>query len=65
MVKRSELEPLIVQEWLRRPDGQRTMKDVLAFHGYLTRERPDLLNFRSSGDKYQVLKSILKDHIRG
>jgi hypothetical protein len=60
---RSELEPAIIQEWLKRPVGQRSENDVLIFHGYLEQERPHLLSFKAAGDKYQTLKSILRDHI--
>ncbi len=63
MVKRSELEPLIVSEWLKRPPGQRTGGDVLAFYGELSRRRPDLLAFRAHGDKYQHMHVILHHHI--
>lgn len=59
MVKRSDLEPLIREEWLKRPAGHRTENDVLAFYSSLQQHRPDLLSFKASGDKYQVLKSIL------
>ncbi len=63
MAKRSDLEPLIRQEWLKRPADRRTENDILAFYGLLQRERSDLLSFKASGDKYQVLKSILSDLI--
>ena len=62
-MKRSDLEPLIIGEWLKRPLGSRTEHDVLAFYGQLQNARPDLLSFRASGDKYQTLKSILRNHI--
>lgn len=57
MVKRAELEPMIVQEWLKRPRDKLTETDVLAFHGFLT-HRADLLGCRVIGDKYEVLHSI-------
>jgi hypothetical protein len=63
MQRRADLEPLIIQEWLKRPSEQRTVTDVLIFYGQLSQKRPDLLNFRCSGDKYQVLHSILTKHI--
>lgn len=64
MAKRADLEPLIIQEWIRQqPAGQRSGNDLLAFYGRLQRDNPRLLAFRSSGDKYQVLKTILRDHI--
>lgn len=63
MVKRADLEPLIVQEWLRRPGGERKEGDVLIFYSHLTQHCPDLLSFRASGDKYQLLHTILRHHI--
>lgn len=62
MVKRSELEPLI-REWLKRPDTDRTEDDILSFYGELYQNQQPLLSFHYRGDKYQMLKSILKNHI--
>ncbi len=64
MVKRSELEPEIIHEWLKRPADRRGEGHVLEFHGDLQSRRPDLLSFRARGDKYQVLKTILRLHMR-
>ncbi len=63
MVKRADLEPQIVSEWLKRPAGKRTENDVLIFYGEISQDKPYLLSFRASGDKYQVLKSILRHYI--
>lgn len=63
MVKRFDIEPLIRQAWLDRPTDRRTEHHVLAFYGELSKSRPELLAFRSSGDKYQTLKSVLRDLI--
>lgn len=64
MAKRSDLEPAIIQEWLeKRPVGQRTEGEILSFYGRLQQEKPHLISFRASGDKYQVLKTILRNHI--
>ena len=65
MVKRADLEPQIVSEWLKRPAGKRTEKDILVFYGDIVQSKPYLLSFRASGDKYQHLKSILRHHIEG
>lgn len=65
MQRRSELEPLIVAEWMKRPTGKRTENDVPVFCGHFESKRPDLLAFRASGDKYQALKSIFRRHIPG
>lgn len=63
MVKRAELEPQIIQEWLKRPEVERTEDDILQFYAELSQDNPHLLAFRYSGDKYQMLKSILKNFI--
>lgn len=63
MAKQSDIEPLIVQEWLKRPVEKRSEGDVLTFHGQLYEQRPDLLSFNTPGDKYQVLMAILRNHI--
>ena len=64
MPTRKELKPQIVHEWLsRQPSGQRREIDVLTFYSWVKKNRRDLLSFRASGDKYQILKSILRQHI--
>jgi hypothetical protein len=64
MAKRADLEPLIIREWLRQqPTGHRSEGEIFAFYGRLQKEKPHLLAFRASGDKYQVLKTILRNHI--
>jgi hypothetical protein len=63
MAKRADLEPLIVSEWLKRPVGRRTETDILMFYGEIQQQKPHLLSFRASGDKYQHLKTILRHHI--
>ena len=59
MVKRADLEPEIRRLWLERPTDRRRALDVLTFFGELQQKHPYLLSFRTSGDPYQVLKSIL------
>jgi len=63
MIKRADAEQLLRVEWLKRPQSDRTENDVLVFYNEMMERRPDLLSFRASGDKYQHLKSILRDHI--
>lgn len=63
MTRREDLEPLIIKEWLKRPLGSRTEKDVLTFYSELQQAKPELLAFYAAGDKYQVLKSILRQYI--
>ena len=62
MADLSELEPLIVQEWLNRPPGKRTENDFFAFYGFLLKERAHLLDFKGT-DKYAVIKDIARKHI--
>lgn len=64
MANLSDLEPLIIQEWLtRKRAGQRTEDDIFSFYGQLEKEKSKLLSFRALGDKYQMLKTILRNHI--
>lgn len=63
MTRRDDLEPLIIDEWLKRPPGSRAEKDVLDFYSEIQRTKPHLLAFHAAGDKYQVLKSILRKYI--
>ena len=60
----SDVERRIIRLWLRRPADQRTGNDVLIFYGELEGAGwPQLDEFRPKGDKYQALKSVLRDHI--
>jgi len=47
MTERSEFEKLIIQEWLKRPDGRRKAIDVIQFRGYLEKNQPGLFSFGS------------------
>lgn len=38
------------------------MMDVLAFHGWISQNRPELF-YGIRGDPYQQLKSVLRRHI--
>ena len=64
MITKSEARSLELEEWrcwiekhpeIAKPSGT----DGLAFFGYLQTERPTLLNFRSRGDKWQVVHGWL------
>lgn len=59
MAKRADLDPEIRQLWMQRPEGARKEMDVLTFYTELQKQNPRLLSFRSHGDKYQTLKTIL------
>jgi hypothetical protein len=63
MADLSELEPLIVQEWMNRPPGKRTENDIFPFYGFLLKERVHLLAFSASSDKYRVIKEIIRKHL--
>ena len=63
-MKNHAYEGLIIAEWLERPEDARTESDVPVFYGYLEKNRPDLLLFSYRGDKYQALKTILRNHIK-
>ena len=64
MTKRSELEPRIITEWLRRSPERRCEGDVLDFYLDLERNDPELLSFQYPGDKYQAIKSIIRNHVK-
>jgi hypothetical protein len=57
------LKPQIIQEWLKRPANKRTEDDIFYFYNHLSQERPDLLNFRCSSEKYQYMKTVLRSFI--
>lgn len=59
---KEEAKRAILLEW--RQWSERTGNfnvDGLRFFGFLRTERPDLLNFRSSGDKWQVISGWLQN----
>jgi hypothetical protein len=62
--KPSDIDRQLISEWLKRPDDTRTENDVLIFYGEIAKSKPHLLGFKYPGDKYQALKSILRNHIR-
>jgi hypothetical protein len=64
MASRKDLEPSIISEWMKRPPNKRqTHEDVLMFYGDLSRDHSHLLSFPDTGDRYQTLKSILKNYM--
>jgi len=59
-----EVERRIIARWLQRSSDKRTGNDVLIFYGELEKDGwPLMEDFRPRGDKYQALKSVLRDHI--
>lgn len=64
-MKQADAKPLVISEWRewRRKklpsDKKPTGTDGLVFFGHLRKNRPDLLDFRYSGDKWQIVHSWL------
>lgn len=60
-MKKEEARQRVLTEWDRWPDrpGNPTGNDAMIFFGFLQRERPNLLMFRSAGDKWQTVHSWL------
>ena len=42
------------------PRESASVNDGFAFYGYLLRERPELLDFRDAGDKWQTVRVWLR-----
>ncbi len=69
-MKRSEAEPLIIRQWEiwvfeNVPDGKpATGRHGLQFFSYLQEKHSALLSFKSHGDKWQTVHSILVNHGR-
>ena len=56
-----ERQAALIRLWLECTDNSRTGDHLVVFHGWLQRNRPDLLPF---DDAYQNLKSDLRLNIR-
>jgi hypothetical protein len=56
MLKKEDAKLAVIREWdawsVQHTEEAKTMNGMLFFN-YLQRERPDLLNFRERGDKWQ------------
>ena len=63
-MKISEATPHLISKWLERPIDKRTENDILIFYGELEKQNSPFLSFKSSSDKYQMLKTILRNHIK-
>ena len=63
MMRQAEARPAIIAEWRRYAAEESlsrpTTWDAFSFYGHLVNSRPDLLQFRCSGDKWQVIKGWL------
>ncbi len=64
-MKDDERQTALVRLWLDRSVDKRTEDHLMVFHGWLQRNRPELLSKRHFGDSYQNLKSDLRSHIHG
>jgi hypothetical protein len=64
-MKKNEAKRLVLQEWddwaaKNVPPGQRARgTDGLIFFGYLQSQRPDLLKFKASGDRWLIVHGWL------
>ena len=64
-MRKEDAKAAIIQEWDSwkrknlKSDHKATGRDGLIFFGYLRQERPDLLTFKSSGDRWQVVHGWL------
>ena len=64
-MKKDEAKRLVLQEWddwaaKNVPPGQRARgTDGLIFFGYLQSQRPDLLKFKASGDRWLIVHGWL------
>jgi hypothetical protein len=66
-MKRDDARRLIISEWhqwrqARIPETEANGTEGFVFFRFLQRERPGLLNFRDSGDKWQTIHAwLLRD----
>lgn len=63
-MKKADARIQIIREWHgwveeTHPDRLPSGNVALGFYGHLQTNRPDLLNFRASGDKWQVVHGWL------
>jgi len=59
-MKDDEPQTALVRLWLDRSEDKCTEVHLMVFHGWLQRNRPELLSKRHFGDSYQNLKSDLR-----
>jgi len=64
MAKQSDIEREIRREWQKRPEDKKAGHDVLFFYNEICKDRPDLLNFRCFGDKYQKFHTYLRGLVK-
>jgi hypothetical protein len=62
MMKKKEAEQSILHAWdvwAANPANASSLNDGMAFFTHLQRQRPDLLDFKYSGDKWQAVHGFL------
>lgn len=64
MAKLSDIEREVRAEWRKRPDDKKTGHDVYVFFNELCKDRPELLDFKCAGDKYQRFHAFLRELVR-
>jgi hypothetical protein len=63
-MKKEDALKEIVREWLRSvPAKERTENNSVLFAFRMLKDRPDLTDFRDTGDKYQTIKARLSHHL--
>ncbi len=62
-MKQNDAKRQIIQLWAKRDRDKLTRLDVLGFYAELGKDHPELLKFKYSGDKYQVIMAWLSGYI--
>lgn len=63
-MKKEDARMYVIQEWSswqRQNAGDSHATNMMLFYNWLTANRPIILSFRSSGDKWQVVKGWIQD----
>lgn len=64
-MKQTEAKEHIValwKEWIKTREQAEKSGDMLIFYAQLSRNHPELLNFRAAGDKWQTVKIWIQDY---
>jgi len=62
-MKQSEAKSKIIDLWLSLPEESRSENEAGKFAIKILKERNDLTSFRCVGDRYQIIKAWLMQHI--
>jgi hypothetical protein len=63
-MKKEEARVHVIHEWTswqRENAGDSHITNMLLFYNWLQANRPEILSFRSSGDKWQVVRGWIQD----